>query len=507
MDRQTKITIHNSPHIRFYQKNNITKNQKKALTSLHNDPSIIIKPADKGGRIVVQDKHDYVSECLRQLSNPLYYTPIDTPLRPTNILQIYKILQNMIHLGIITRNQSLLLLPPDNLRDRFFYTLPKIHKHPSQWPQPNIPEGRPIISNCSTETKNICTYLNYYIAPLATLNPTYLKDSYQFKNKITNISIPPNSYLVSADVTSLYTNMNLNRTIAVITRQLNLYPAPNRPDKFLIQLLTIILKNNDFLFNNQRYLQILGMAMGVDFAPSAANLYLLNLDQQALNYFITPILFFRYIDDLFWVWDGTEHQLQDFHTYLNSIIPGITLKLTYHKSHLNFLDTTVFKHINPDGLTYLHTKIFFKTTDTHQLLHPTSFHPPTCHIGVLKSQLIRFFKLSTNPQDYFLTSKILYHALSTRNYNWTTFKKIRNQIFNRLTNHNTLKTVPNTPMIIIPPKKIFPLVFPYSNFSSQLTSTIRTELKDYPYLTNHKIIRSFSSNRNLQKTLIKTPFP
>ena len=52
------------------------------------------------------------------------------------------------------------------------------------------------------------------------------------------------------------------------------YPDPGRPDGIIINLLKIILYNNDFTFNNLKYIQTKGAAMGQKFAPSVANIYL-----------------------------------------------------------------------------------------------------------------------------------------------------------------------------------------------------------------------------------------
>ena len=44
------------------RRNTITHLEKEALTSLTNNDMIIIKPADKGGAIVVMNRKDYIAE-------------------------------------------------------------------------------------------------------------------------------------------------------------------------------------------------------------------------------------------------------------------------------------------------------------------------------------------------------------------------------------------------------------------------------------------------------------
>ena len=49
--------------------NNPTKEEREALYSLKDDPSIIIKGADKGSVVVVWDREDYLKEAYRQLDD------------------------------------------------------------------------------------------------------------------------------------------------------------------------------------------------------------------------------------------------------------------------------------------------------------------------------------------------------------------------------------------------------------------------------------------------------
>jgi len=146
--------------------------------------------------------------------------------------------------------------------------------------------------------------LDSFLLPLACLHDSYIKDTYDFISKIKNKLIPPNSLLVTYDVTSLYTNMNLNRTIAVVKQTFIKYPLENRPDNLIIQALDIILKNSDFDFNNETFIQTTGIAMGKRFAPSLANLYLIHLDNIITKGFpkqsndpIIPLFTIRFLDD------------------------------------------------------------------------------------------------------------------------------------------------------------------------------------------------------------------
>lgn len=52
---------------------NITQQEKSALRELENDPSIVLKKADKGGSIVVMDTQMYLNEARRQLSDGTVY--------------------------------------------------------------------------------------------------------------------------------------------------------------------------------------------------------------------------------------------------------------------------------------------------------------------------------------------------------------------------------------------------------------------------------------------------
>ena len=226
---------------------NITREQRRAISKLRANDKIIVKSADKGGMVCVLDKAAYLTEAYRQLVNTKYYKSIQEPLQKHNIPAINCVLEDLYNQGYITKRQHEYLNASEADKLRHFYLLPKIHKPISKWTLPNImPEGRPIVGDCGTESRRVSEYIDSFLKPLANKHPSYIKDTYDFINKIRNRRLYSEYILVTGDITALYTNMNIDRTLAIVKDMFDKHPDPHRPDNELLELLEIALKNNDF---------------------------------------------------------------------------------------------------------------------------------------------------------------------------------------------------------------------------------------------------------------------
>ena len=118
---------------------------------MRNHLKIIIKPADKGSTIVIQDKHNYVVEGERQLHNTEYYEETETDLTGEVIHRVNLYVNNMLQRGQISQNTSK-YLTTDIDRTQQFYLLPKIHKDIQN------PPGRPIVSGSGGPTEKISQF-------------------------------------------------------------------------------------------------------------------------------------------------------------------------------------------------------------------------------------------------------------------------------------------------------------------------------------------------------------
>ena len=83
---------------------------------------------------------------------------------------------------------------------------------------------------------------------------------------------------------------------------------------------------------------------------------------------------------------------------------------------MDFLDVTTFKGPDFDTTGKLDTKVFFKPTDSHALLHYSSFHPKHTFAGIIKSQLTRFRRICSRPEDYTSATQTIFQALRKIGY-------------------------------------------------------------------------------------------
>ena len=81
---------------------------------------------------------------------------------------------------------------------------------------------------------------------------------------------------------------------------------------------------------------------------------------------LKPYLWWRYIDDMFFLWEHEKEKLKEFIEHLNEKHPTIKFTAEWTQTLMNFLDVT----------------------DSHQYLHSSSCHPYHCKKGIPYSQAL-----------------------------------------------------------------------------------------------------------------------
>ena len=376
---------------------NISKSEFASLQSLARDDSIVLKKADKSGTIVVMNKCDYIAEVERQLHNSNYYEKLQSDPSEevkSRISDCMKQLSEQCS-NICDKFDTF----PSEIRTPQFYILPEMHKEFDN----NLPlgyPGRPIVSACNSSTDNISKYIDYVLKPLMQSLQSYVKDTTDFIQKLKSFKLAhANSYLVTLDVSSLYTNIphkdGLDACgffLASDTCTSNRLPVDS-----ILSLIRLVLENNHFQFNDDNYLQKMGTAMGSPMAPAYASLFMGKLEQDFLkSRSLVPSIWLRFWDDIFMVWDQSLESLHTFIDALNSFHPSIKFTCNISTEKVNFLDVTVSKSENFNFVTDL----YVKCTNVHQYVEYSSCHPKSCKNGIPYSQGKRYRRIISNDTKF-----------------------------------------------------------------------------------------------------------
>ena len=215
--------------------------------------------------------------------------------------------------------------------------------------------GRLVISNCGTPTEKCSEFLDYHVKPVMRNSWRYLKDSGGFLKKMKNISsIPEDTILATADVISLYPSIPHTSGLAELRDALS-----NRVD--LVKMTEFVLKNNYFEFNGSIKQKPSGTVIGTKFAPVYTCIFVDKLETNFLKtHTLRPLAWFRYIDDVFFLWVHGEENLKQFLDSLNNYNLSITFTHEYSKKEILFLDLKV--GIKNGNIT---TDLYVKDTDRH----------------------------------------------------------------------------------------------------------------------------------------------
>ena len=387
---------------------------------------MVIKKADKGSGIVVEDREQYIKDGLDHLLDETIYERVDTdPTKPL-AQAINDHTYSMYQEGIIDPHTKTYLTldidPPPRTQQLYF--LKKIHKNP-------IAVG-PIVSGCGDPTEKISQLIDLHLKPHIPEIKSYLRDSSHLISLLESTPIPKDCTLATIDVKSLYLNIPHEDGINAVLNRLygtqELADDMTIPPNTMTDLLKIVLEQNYFQFADKMYHQVQGTAMGTKMATSYANLFMAELEEKLLaNYPIKPILWKRYIDDILCIWPGPPSELDRFMKYLNQSHP--TIKFTHESSTLSvdFLDLTIYKGLRHTTSLILDIAPFFKSTNKFQYLEYSSAHPIGTFASLTKGELTRLLRACSDRETYKKVSDKLLLALTERGYPKHLLRKTLNE--------------------------------------------------------------------------------
>ena len=113
---------------------------------------------------------------------------------------------------------------------------------------------------------------------------------------------------------------------------------------------------------------------------------------------------------------GSINEATCFLNQANEIHPTLKFKYNISETQGIFLDTFVFKGKRFQKENILDFKPYVKPSEAFQYIHRLSSHPKSVFSGLIKGELIRFVRTSTNKEDYINRSNLFRENLLLRGY-------------------------------------------------------------------------------------------
>ena len=286
-------------------------------------------------------------------------------------------------------------LYPSSSAPARIYGTPKMHKFSSS---DSFPKLRPTVSSIGTFNYNLAPFLCNLLSPLVP-NDYSCKDTFSFVSQIKNANLSK-KFLVSYDVTSLFTNIPLQETIDIaINLIFNHNVNLNVTKKELKKLFLFATSQTHFIFNNRFYNQTDGVAMGSPLAPALANIFMGFYESKWLNEYNLnkPKFYLRYVDDILAAFNKEQDSL-NFLNFLNKRHPNIIFTIEKQINHsIVFLDVFI-SGINNQNLTL---QTYHKLTYTGLLLNFNSFTSFSYKISSIECLIDRLFKICNNWNSFY----------------------------------------------------------------------------------------------------------
>lgn len=158
--------------------------------------------------------------------------------------------------------------------------------------------------------------------------------------------------------------------------------------------------HNYFKFNNQFYKQVEGLAMGSPLSPLLAEIFMAKFEEKLFmsnNPFLNKIVYwYRYVDDVLCLFNGTTRQLHNFFKFINSIHKRIQFTMEIgEENNINFLDLNINIENNVHSFN-----IFRKPTYSDAVIPAYSNHPINHKHASFHSMIHRLISIPLSPTDF-----------------------------------------------------------------------------------------------------------
>jgi len=354
--------------------------QKESKRFLNDNPEIILTKADKGNITVALNKAEYMNDINEMLQDTNTYSRLaKNPLNKltTSVRELLARWKKHDYISMATYRS---LYCSDGILPKA-YGLPKVHKAGCPY--------RVIISSIDSPLYSLVTFLHNVIKNNIPAAKSRIDNSFLLFDSLNDKKLENDSFLISLDVVSLFTNIPIDLAVEGVEKRWDLFSNECKiPKEEFLGAIRLVLGSSFFTFDNVFYKQTFGTPMGSPLSPIIADFVMQDLENSVLSTVKFPIpIFYRYVDDILLA--IPEEKIDFIFNKFSSFHPRLQFTLERGGDRINFLDTTVILEKNRIKIDWYH-----KPTFSGRLLNYWSHCPLSQKRGVIMGLADRAFLLS-----------------------------------------------------------------------------------------------------------------
>ena len=395
---------------------NLLPTQRYALSQARLQKGLLVVACDKNLGPAVIERSRYIKMALHEhLLDETTYTPLTSEETTRFCTKIRRKFDSWLHRYtqfLSKQERTFLRRWADDCKEvtPYFYLLMKVHK-------PTL-SSRPIVSCSGSLLYALGVWVDLKLQRIAAQQHTFLKSSFDLKNELLDLHLPPTARFFTSDAVGMYTNIRTTAALQEIGSYLrrNAAQFADIPIQALMDALSIIMKNNVVRFGDTAWHQIKGCAMGTPPAPPYATLFYAIWEETLLSEFGANLfLLRRYIDDMLGIWvvinpDTDADTWARFQSRLNDY-HGLEWETSPRSLQVDFLDLTL--SMADHRIT---TTLYSKPLNLYLYIPPRSAHPPGVLTGLVFGTIHRIFTLCSSPQDIRNRLQDFWNRLQARGY-------------------------------------------------------------------------------------------
>ena len=187
----------------------------------------------------------------------------------------------------------------------------------------------------------------------------------------------------------------------------------------LYDLLSAAAKESLFTFDDSRYCQIDGVAVGSSLGPTLTNAFLCHYEKKWLDSCpveFKPKFYKRHVDDIFVMFQFRDH-VKKFVDYMNTKHPNIHFTFEIEgQNSFSFLDIKIIRNTEKKAFE---TSVYRKSTFSGVFTDFKSFIPMTYNVGLLEAKFFAVFQyalpMKSFTRKFSISKKSLSEILTQKN--------------------------------------------------------------------------------------------